>query len=401
MKIAINAVRVSRLSGGGMDHYVIHLVNGLARLGADFDLYTFSPGHFTEVAPERIIHPFTLSRGGKRSSPPNAGALNPAEPHPLRMFLARTLGDWVKMFWTQFIFPFRLAMGDYDVLFSPSQMDALPFSPVRQVIAVLDLIPRVLKTRTHKHRFYLKFFFPTALKNSARVITISENTKRDVIRFFGLPAERITAILLAKPGEEGPRPAVSQEEVRKVRERHGLGKYVLCVSGNDPHKNIACLIEAFAILRDKTDCPLVVAGYQDASAQVDLDRRVRERQLGGRVKFLGHVSSEELRGLFVGAEIFVFPSLYEGFGFPVLEALSYGLSVISSGSSSLPEVGGDAAVYFNPEDPKELAEKMAELLSDPVLRGRMRERALEQAKKFSWEETARQTLAALTQAALG
>ena len=164
MKIAINAIRVSRKGGGGLDHYIIHLVNQLAKMGVDFDLFTVAPHHFTQVNPRRIRNLFII------------------------------FGDLIRLIWTQIFFPFYLFFGKYDLVFSPSQIDALPFSPVKQVITVLDLIPFILTEQKHKHLFFLKTLFPMALKKGTQIITISENTKRDLLRLFTVPEDLVTVI---------------------------------------------------------------------------------------------------------------------------------------------------------------------------------------------------------------
>lgn len=386
MKVAINAVRVSRQGGGGMDHYVIQLVNHLADLGLDFDLYTLSPHHFTRVPKDRLLHPFR-DVSSQPSAAPSSGARSASG---LRSLLARSFGDPVKFAWTQFVFPFLLK-GRYDLVFSPSQLDALPFSPVPQVVSVLDLIPFILTDQPHKHALYLRTLFPWALRRSARIISISESTKNDLFRILRVPAEKISTVLLARPelsAVPGP--------VSAAREK--FGPYVLCVSGNHPHKNLPRLMEAFRRLKEHPNLSFVVAGFQESGPQAELERQVRSLGLEGRVKFLGHVPDADLPGLYSGAEAFVFPSLYEGFGLPPLEAMAYGAPVAVSRTSSLPEVVGDAGLYFDPQNPEEIAAQIAKFLDDAGLRKECARRGKERAAQFSWKKAAEQTMAVFGQA---
>ncbi len=394
MKIAINAIRVSRQGGGGTDHYITHLVKYLAMEGYAFDVFTLAPEHFPNIPSERVKVPFpfnlaVISSGTAFDESPFPNSV-PQPRKPVRQWAALLLGDFVKMFWTQFVFPVRLVLGRYDLVFSPSQIDALPFPPVKQVMAVLDVIPFVLKLPLVKHGFYLKNFFPIALKNSAQVIAISENTKKDVVKLFNAPESKITSILLARPEFGDPR-TFSKSDIEELKRKYALSHYILCVSGNHAHKNLPRLIRAFQKISLQTDCKLVIAGYQDAARQAELGQMADEKGLKDRVMFLGHMPSSDLPPLYGGAEIFVFPSLYEGFGLPPLEALSYGVPVAVSNRSSLPEVVGDAGVYFDPESVQEMADQMMVLLKDQDLRLQLREKGLEQAKKFSWQMTARAT----------
>ena len=398
MKIVINAIRVSRQSGGGLDHYIIHLVNELAKLGLPFDLYTFNPGHFQNVKPEHIIKPFSFCHISNTNGLSNietvTQTLSQEKLSKFRSFLGRSIGDMIKLLWTQFIFPFLLVFRKYDILFSPSQLDALFFTPenLKQVITVLDLIPFILTDQKHKHELYLKYLFPIILRKADHIITISGNTKQDVIKFFGIASQKITPVLLAKPGEGVSSELSNQMEVEEFKRKFGLTQYILCVSGNHPHKNLKRLIEAFFFIKDQTRVQLVIVGYQDKAHQIELDHLVKNNKVEDRIKFFGHVSSEKLSLFYKGAEIFIFPSLYEGFGLPPLEALSYGVPTVVSQTSSLPEVVGDAGLYFDPQDIQDMAHKILQLLNDQKLQEILRRKGMERAKVFAWEKTGELTL---------
>ena len=190
-----------------------------------------------------------------------------------------------------------------------------------------------------------------------------------------------------------PRP---EAEVAEVAARLGLGRpYVLYLASNKPHKNLVRLLQAWSLVaadRSIEPCQLVIAGHWDARFP---EAREAARRLGlmERVQFAGEVEERDLPAAYSGARLFVFPSLYEGFGLPVLEAMACGAPVICSNTSSLPEVAGDAAVQVDPLDVQGLAAAMARALADETVRAGLRERGLLRAAEFTWERTARATLA--------
>jgi len=399
IKIAINGIRVSQHSGGGLDHYTIHLVNNIAKLGIPFDLFTINSLHFSQVDVSRIVHPafFVNKLIPKQNQAPFHGnnlVIQKTMSTKLRNQAGKTLGDPLKMFWTQTIFPLYLKLKKYELLFSPNQLDALPYLPsnLKQVITVHDLIPFLFKEQAHKHKFYLNYLLPKALRNSSHIIVPSSNTKFDLIKFFGIDANKISVIAygLTELGNHANSPELV--EIKKFKELHRLGKYILCVSSNLPHKNLATLIDAFSLIQSKIQCALVIVGYQDQGHQRNLINLVQKNKITDHVKFFDHVSSQKLPLFYGGAEIFVFPSLYEGFGLPPLEAMSFGLPVIVSRSSSLPEVVGNAGIYFDPSDPDNLANKIVEVFFNEKLKNHLSVIARQRAKEFTWEKAAKETV---------
>jgi alpha-1,3-rhamnosyl/mannosyltransferase len=175
-----------------------------------------------------------------------------------------------------------------------------------------------------------------------------------------------------------------------VRDSHGLPeRYILYLGSNKPHKNLVRLVEAWAVLQPQP-LPLVVAGFWDARYP---GPRQHAEELGiEEVIWLGPVPEQDLPALYTGATLFVFPSLYEGFGLPVLEAMACGTPVACSDSSSLPEVAGDAAILFDSTDVGDMAEAIGLLLGNPDLRQRLAKAGLQRAKRFSWQRTAKETL---------
>lgn len=213
-----------------------------------------------------------------------------------------------------------------------------------------------------------------AKKYADRIIAVSESTKKDLID-YGIPTEKITVIYEAAGSIFRP------VDPRDVKAKHGLTKpYFLSVGTREPRKNLQRLIEAFSKLPTRSDLEvtLVIVGPIGWGESLKIPSNVR---------FLGFVPDEDLAGLYSGAKAFVYPTLYEGFGLPVLEALNCGCPVITSNLSSLPEVGGEAAIYVNPLSVAEITQAMA-----AVRKLNLSGKSLTQAKKFSWEKTAKATL---------
>jgi glycosyltransferase involved in cell wall biosynthesis len=233
-----------------------------------------------------------------------------------------------------------------------------------------------------------------AARRSARLIAISDATKRDIVHFLDVPEERIDVVY------EGP---ALRSERRKpesaIRDELNLGggPIVLSVSAKRPHKNLEKLFEAFMRLRVDPAPVLVVPGYATFHEDA-LVRRVTELGGGRRIRVTGWVDDEVLDGLYRAASFLVFPSFHEGFGLPVLEALARGTPVACSNASSLPEVAGDAALYFDPTDVDAIAAAMERLLTDAHLREQLRDAGPEQARKFSWQRAAAETYASYERA---
>jgi glycosyltransferase involved in cell wall biosynthesis len=262
---------------------------------------------------------------------------------------------------------------------------ALPGKP--QVTTILDLI---YKRFPDAHAGLLaqgmRMLVPLSAKRSKRIIAISEATKSDVVSFLGVDPSRVDVTYLA-PGFSGADP----EPEAALRERHSLGDapIVLSVSAHRPHKNLERLIDAIAVI--ERPFVLVVPGYE-TPWESELAAHVRRRGVQERVRLLGWLGDAELEGLYSSATCMAFPSLAEGFGLPVLEAMARGLPVACSNTTSLPEVAGDAALYFDPLDLPAMTGVIERLLGDGDLRDRLAGAGREQASQFTWERTAEGTL---------
>lgn len=269
----------------------------------------------------------------------------------------------------------------------------------RPVVTVFDVIGRVLPSALPSVRARLLFELSLrlSLRNAAQVITSSEATQRDLVRLYGVPQQRITIVPLAVDAHFQPQSAA---HVQAMRARYGLPpRYVLYLGSNKPHKNLITLVQAFARLDPQTarSTALVIAGHWDARYPA-AQEAAQQLGLVDRVRFIHDIADRDLPALLTGALVFVFPSRYEGFGLPPLEAMACGAPVIVARSSSLPEVVGDAGLLVAPEATP-LAEAIQRVLDDSDLRERLRERGLERARQFSWAATAQATVAVYEQVA--
>ena len=229
----------------------------------------------------------------------------------------------------------------------------------------------------------------TATRRADRILTVSEASKADILRCFNVPADKIIVIYNAIDPRFLVEP--SDGDFARARERYQLANpFVLYVGNIKPHKNLERLIDAFDRVRRKgfDHLRLVIIGDQISRYQ-GLRRAVHRHKLHKHVRFLGFVSPETLAVLYRLASVFAFPSLYEGFGLPPLEAMASGTPVLSSNVSSLPEVLGDAALLVDPYSPEAIADGLEQLLSDEALRATLKARGLARAKQYSWEDSVR------------
>lgn len=236
---------------------------------------------------------------------------------------------------------------------------------------------------------YARASIALAARRANRVVTVSESSKRDILRFVDAEPDKIDVIYNAYDERFSREPR--EEDVVRVRERYQLQDEFVLYAGNvKPHKNLERLIDAFRIVhaRGLDHLKLVVIG-DDLSKGTSLRRAVHRHNLHKYVRFLGYLPEDTLAVMYRLAGVFVFPSLYEGFGLPPLEAMASGTPVVTSNVSSLPEVAGDAAVLVNPLDPADIADGIIRVLTDENLRRDLRRKGLIRASQFSWETSAR------------
>jgi glycosyltransferase involved in cell wall biosynthesis len=270
------------------------------------------------------------------------------------------------------------------------------WGPFRRVVTVHDLIyARFPEAHPGLRGKGMSVLVPAAARRAHRVIADSQSTQGDLVTLLGLRTERIDVVPLGI-GHAHREPALPE---RETRERFGLGarRIALSLSAKRPHKNLIALIDALALIEAEHRPLLVLPGYGTWH-----ERELRERAAAAGVepdvRFLGWLGSAELEGLWALADAFVFPSLYEGFGLPVLEAMARGVPVACSDASSLPEIAGDAALLFDPHDLGAIAAATTRVLEDTELRDRLRAQGLRRAQGFTWRRTARETLASYDRA---
>jgi alpha-1,3-rhamnosyl/mannosyltransferase len=260
--------------------------------------------------------------------------------------------------------------------------------PVATVLTVYDVIPlRYPQFSSGRARLLFRLTTRLALRAARHVIAITEDARRDFITEFGVRPERITAIPLGV--EKSFRPA-SQAEMDAVRAKHALPeRFALYLGSNKPHKNLRGLVEAWLALPEN-GATLVVAGAWDE--HYPEARQLAEARGSGMIRWIGRVAEADLPALYSAAEVFIFPSLFEGFGLPVVEAMACGTPVICSNTTALPEVAGDAAILIDPNDARGITGALERALGDGHLRAELRAKGLARATQFSWERTAARTL---------
>jgi alpha-1,3-rhamnosyl/mannosyltransferase len=260
------------------------------------------------------------------------------------------------------------------------------------LLTVYDLIPELFPTYVSRRaRLFFRLSMRMALNGSSIVTTISKATRADLLTRYAVDDAKVRVIPLAPDPAFKPAP---DAVVRAVRQRYDLAhQYVLYVGSNKPHKNLVRLLEAWAQLKSTiaADVVLAIAGHWDPRYP-EARQKAEAPELAGRVVFCGPVAEEDLMPLMTGATAFVFPSEYEGFGLPVIEAMACGTAVACANRSSLPEVVGDAAALFAPDDVTDMAAALRRLLADSQWRQDLAEKGLARAGQFSWERTAAATL---------
>lgn len=355
------AIDVRKLHDFGIGTYVRNLLRQLARL-------------------DRRTEYVLLSRPDDRELAGELGENFRVVPEPAGQYSLRE----------QFTVPLRLGRTAPHLFHTPHYV--LPvLTPCRSIVTIHDCIhlifPQYLRNRM-SHACARAMFW-TAVRRASRILTVSEASKRDILRFFDVPDTKVTVIHNAIDERFHRQPP--EEEIARVRERYQLHDRFLMYAGNvKPHKNLERLISAFVLLRQGglDDIKLLITG-SEVSRYSTLRRAVHRYNLHKHVRFLGYQSESTLAALYRLADVFVFPSLYEGFGLPPLEAMASGTPVVVSNVSSLPEVVGDAGVLVNPYDPRAIADGLRRVLTDRTLRDALTARGLVRARSFSWPESVR------------
>ncbi|MGK7875273.1 MAG: glycosyltransferase family 4 protein [Xenococcaceae cyanobacterium] len=307
-------------------------------------------------------------------------------------------GHLRRLLWTQFKLPHIYQKLKASLLFSPVP-EAPIYSNCRYVVMVHDLIPLRFPKYFLPLASYCKYYIPQIFAQAEHIICNSTATARDITDFFGIRAAKITPILLAYDADHfrlldlPTSRAINKAESNRQIERDI--PYFLYIGRHHPYKNLQRLIDAFAALPHCRDYQLWLAGPPDKRYTPKLKGQAEEMDLTDRVKFLDYVPYDQLPIIINQALALVFPTLWEGFGLPVLEAMACGTPVITSNLSSLPEVAGDAALLVNPYNTSEITAAMQAMADDAGLRSRLSTLSLQRASQFSWAKTGQATVEVL------
>lgn len=365
MRIGIDASRL-RVRVGGVRSYTVALAAALARLGHEVVFFSYGPEE-DAVPPIRVV-----------SRPPRFG--------PIKCRGA----------WQQAILPFMARRSGTQVLHFPADVGVSLLKTCPFVATIHDAYPFAMPDLyTDRQGRRLRGELMTTARRADALITDSEQSRSDLVKHLGIPAAVLTVVPLA------PRdcffPIADCGELDRLRAEMGLPqRFLLCVGGknNKTHKNFGRVLEALTILSDRSDCRdvgLVVVGQESGYVQ-ELVTTASRSGMDGRIRLTGVIDDRTLCALYNMASVFVFPSLYEGFGLPALEAMACGTPTVTSDYGAMKEVGGDAAVQVDPLDPGAIAEAVGLLLSDQGHRDDVAARCLSRSREFSWRKTAEKTL---------
>ena len=367
MHVVIDARYISRHQSG-VGHYTQRLVGGLAAIDAH--------NRYTCVV-ERDGPGLPVPTGGGRW-----------DCWPTRVSFEN---HWVGDLWLTGYLPFRLARLAADVYHGPAVFLPLVKLGYRTVVTIHDLVSFLFpQTVPRKYAVYMRLMTRLAVRSADRIIAVSESTRDDLRRVLRVPDDKVVVIHEAVAPEFAVSPGA--DGIAAIVHRYGIRRpYCLFVGNVEPRKNLARLVEAFGLLRARSAPQLVLVGtrgwlYNGILAAVEAQGGAPD------IVFTGYVPPADLPALYAGAVCFVFPSLYEGFGLPVLEAMAAGAPVVASRVGAIPEVAGDAALLVDARRPGELAEAIETVLADATLRARLIERGRARARLFTWEAVARETL---------
>jgi len=307
----------------------------------------------------------------------------------------------LRILYQQTVLPWRVRAAACDLLHAPGYVAPL-VAGAPAVLTVYDLIAlRFPQWCKRSNALNYRLQMPLSIRRARRIIVPSQSTRHDLVGRFPGAAGKVRVIPLGVAARF--RPCTEPAQRQAVRERYALPpRFILFLGHNEPKKNLPGIVAGFCGLRKRSaaEVRLVIAGARGWGCGA-VEGQLRESGLAAAVHRVGYVPPEDLPCLYGLAEVFVFPSLYEGFGLPPLEAMACGTPVVASDRGALPEVLGNAAIQVDPEDPAALAAALQAVLGDPARRGQMVEKGLRQAARFPWEQTARLTEDCLREARYG
>lgn len=365
MRIGIDATAVPpKPMGAGL--YIIYLIKELAEMDTPYQFVVFAQEYLRPLLPRE-------DRGN------------------IQYRWIHNMHPAVRLLWEQTRFPALVKQETLDLLHSPHY--TMPLSkPTRQVVTFHDMIfflyPEV-------HTFAKRIFFPWIMHRSARkadlIITDSDSTRRDAAKILGISAEKMVTVHLGY--RDIFKPIDDEAKLRSAREQFGLpARFILYVGAIEPRKNVPLLLRAFKRLVDEGYPHHLVIPGKMGWLVGDVPELIERLGISEKVRLLGYVPYEELPSIYNLADLFVYPSLYEGFGLPPLEAMACGTPVITTNISSMPEVVEDGGILVPPNDDNALFEAMVRILTDDRLRQDLRQRGFKRAAQLTWRHTAEKTI---------
>jgi len=367
MRIGIDARSLEEERGTGVARYLRNLLREFARIAPD-NRYVL---YFKErVADDDLLNQACFLKEQVKMS-----------------FLPRK-----KVLWEQAFLPKAIARSGVEVLFSPSYLTPL-FSPAKSVVTIHDITYEVNPGWFHpKERLKMRTLARLAARRANRIIAVSQTTKNDLIQRYKVVPEKVSIVYEASDPKF--RPIEDKNLLKMVKEKYQLkDKFIFYLGSLFARRNIPRLLEAFQRVIDEFgEVQLLIVGEDRAYPSQDIPRLVSQLALNEKVIWFEYVSEDDLPLLYNAAELFVYPSSYEGFGLPVLEAMASGRPVVTSNLSCLPEITGKAALLVDPTNPEEMAEAMVKILKDEKLMERLSQEGLKRAESFSWRRTAEETL---------
>ena len=300
-------------------------------------------------------------------------------------------GHLKRLLWTQWQLPQIYRELNSSLIYSPIP-EAPLYSKCRYIVMCHDLIPLRFPRQFSPLTNYFRYVVPQVLQQAEHIVCNSQATAKDIVNYYAIKAQKITAIPLAYDANCFCPQSLPKNNGLKIKK-----PYFLYLGRHDPYKNIGRLIAAFAEIKNNRDYYLYLAGSTDSRFTPLLQQQIAELNLTSQIKFLDYISYQELPILLSNALALVFPTLWEGFGLPVLEAMACGTPVITSNLASLPEITGEAAILLDPYNVTEIANAMQEISDNEKMRSHLSKLSLARAKLFSWSKTGLQTKAVLEQ----
>jgi glycosyltransferase involved in cell wall biosynthesis len=359
MRIAINATILDN-KPTGLGTFTIHIIKEISKLINDKNsviVYTSSPTLFDG-------YPVTVKKVSTVVQP------------------QKKFGGLMRFLWSQFIFPLRLKKDKIDILYSTTH-HGLIINFTKQIITIHDILPLKYPYQYKLQYYYFKFILPMLAKRSKKIITVSNNTKKDLVSYYHISDKMIDVIYNSFDKEHFSN--VSSNEYKEK-----FGDYLLFVGASYPHKNLERAIKGFISSGIDSKYKLIVVGGRE-NYKNWVKQQFSKQQLKN-VYFIDYVNYEKLPILYSNAKALIYPSLYEGFGIPPLEAMASGCPVIASNTSSIPEVCQDAAFYFNPEDISEISNAIRTVLNNDNLKEELIQKGFKRVNQFSWRESAKKLL---------